>query len=56
MAYCPLSGVAFCAKSSELHGRLDPGLFFSALSQYLYLVKFFEWEIGYWPAWKKRIM
>jgi len=31
-----------------MHDRtLDWGLFFSAISQYLYLVKFFFWEMGY---------
>ncbi|KAK7234423.1 sterol delta7 reductase [Aureococcus anophagefferens] len=27
--------------------KLDPGLFLAAVSQYVYLVKFFVWEIGY---------
>ena len=39
--------MAFTWRSYTLHGRVDPGLFFCALSQYLYLVKFFVWEIGY---------
>ena len=29
------------------HGRLDPGLVLCAASQFVYLVKFFYWEIGY---------
>merc|ERR1712078_189290 len=35
-------------RSYTLHGNtMDWGLFFSAVSQYLYLVKFFMWEMGY---------
>jgi 7-dehydrocholesterol reductase len=43
-----LSGLSFCYKSYKMRGDvLDYGLFFSALSQFIYLVKFFIWEIGY---------
>jgi len=48
MTYWQLAGFSFCYKSYVLHGNMmDWGLFFSALSQYLYLVKFFLWEMGY---------
>lgn len=47
MTYWQLAGFSFCYSSYILHGNLDWGLFFSALSQYLYLVKFFVWEMGY---------
>eukprot|EP00581_Thalassiosira_minuscula_P010938 CAMPEP_0183714164 /NCGR_PEP_ID=MMETSP0737-20130205/8796_1 /TAXON_ID=385413 /ORGANISM="Thalassiosira miniscula, Strain CCMP1093" /LENGTH=525 /DNA_ID=CAMNT_0025943069 /DNA_START=36 /DNA_END=1613 /DNA_ORIENTATION=- len=48
MTYWQLAGFSFCYRSYALHGNvMDWGLFFSALSQYLYLVKFFFWEMGY---------
>eukprot|EP00546_Thalassionema_frauenfeldii_P015632 CAMPEP_0178909794 /NCGR_PEP_ID=MMETSP0786-20121207/8734_1 /TAXON_ID=186022 /ORGANISM="Thalassionema frauenfeldii, Strain CCMP 1798" /LENGTH=468 /DNA_ID=CAMNT_0020581963 /DNA_START=39 /DNA_END=1441 /DNA_ORIENTATION=- len=48
MTYWQLAGFSFCYRSYTLHGgELDWGLFFSALSQYLYLFKFFLWEMGY---------
>lgn len=48
MTYWQLAGFSFCYRSYVLHGNvMDWGLFFSALSQYLYLVKFFLWEMGY---------
>ena len=48
MTYWQLAGLSFAWKSYELHGgAVDYGLLLSALSQYLYLVKFFMWEIGY---------
>lgn len=47
MTFWMLAGVSYCCKSCELHGYLDPGLVLSALSQFLYLCKFFLWEIGY---------
>lgn len=47
MTYWQLAGLSFCYRSYTLHGSLDWGLFFSALSQYLYLFKFFLWEMGY---------
>jgi 7-dehydrocholesterol reductase len=48
MTYWQLAGLSFCYKSYTLHGGvLDWGLFFSALSQYFYLFKFFLWEMGY---------
>ena len=47
MTYWQLAGLSFAYKSYTLHGRWDPGLVLAAVSQYLYLVKFFAWEIGY---------
>lgn len=47
MTFWQLAGFSFCYRSYVLHGSIDWGLFFAALSQYLYLVKFFVWEMGY---------
>jgi len=48
MTFWQLAGWSYCYRSYTLHGNtLDWGLFFSALSQYLYLFKFFLWEMGY---------
>lgn len=48
MTFWQLAGFSFCYRSYVLHGnQMDWGLFFSALSQYIYLVKFFVWEMGY---------
>mmetsp|Transcript_10779 Transcript_10779/g.32273 ORF Transcript_10779/g.32273 Transcript_10779/m.32273 type:complete len:325 (+) Transcript_10779:176-1150(+) len=47
MTFWMLSGLSFAYKSYTIHGRVDWGLTLSAVSQYLYLVKFFLWEIGY---------
>jgi 7-dehydrocholesterol reductase len=48
MSFWQLAGFSYCYRSYMLHGQqMDWGLFFSALSQYLYLVKFFLWEMGY---------
>jgi len=47
MTFWMLAGISFCAASRELHGGLDPGLLLCALSQFLYLSKFYVWEIGY---------
>lgn len=48
MTYWQLAGFSFCYRSYILRGNvMDWGLFFSALSQYIYLVKFFVWEMGY---------
>jgi len=48
MTYWQLAGLSFCYRSYTLHGdTMDWGLFFSALSQYVYLFKFFLWEMGY---------
>lgn len=48
MTFWQLAGLSFCYRSYTLHGyTIDWGLFFSALSQYIYLVKFFMWEMGY---------
>ena len=44
MTFWQLAGFSFCYQSYAMHGnQLDWGLFFSALSQYLYLVKFYFW-------------
>ena len=44
MTFWQLAGFSFCYRSYVLRGNeMDWGLFFSALSQYLYLVKFFFW-------------
>ncbi|KAL3773782.1 hypothetical protein ACHAW5_002990 [Stephanodiscus triporus] len=48
MTFWQLAGLSYCYRSYVLRGNvMDWGLFFSALSQYLYLVKFFVWEMGY---------
>jgi len=47
MTFWQLAGVSFLARSYATHGFLDYGLLFAALSQYIYLFKFFMWEIGY---------
>ena len=47
MTFWQFAGISFCAASRELHGRVDPGLLLCALSQFLYLAKFYVWEIGY---------
>ena len=48
MTFWQLAGFSYCYRSYTLHDQqMDWGLFFSALSQYLYLVKFFLWEMGY---------
>jgi len=47
MTYWQLAGISFAAASYERHGVVDVGLWLCALSQYLYLVKFYVWEIGY---------
>lgn len=47
MTFWQLAGISFTAASYEAHGTLDPGLVLCALSQYLYLAKFYVWEIGY---------
>jgi len=47
MTFWQLAGISFAAASYEKHGAVDYGLWLCALSQYLYLVKFYVWEIGY---------
>mmetsp|Transcript_6500 Transcript_6500/g.16055 ORF Transcript_6500/g.16055 Transcript_6500/m.16055 type:complete len:431 (-) Transcript_6500:540-1832(-) len=48
MTFWQLAGLSFCYRSYILRGNtVDWGLFFSALSQYIYLFKFFLWEMGY---------
>jgi 7-dehydrocholesterol reductase len=47
MSFWQLAGISFAYKSYTLHGKMDPGIILCATSQYLYLVKFFIWEVGY---------
>jgi 7-dehydrocholesterol reductase len=48
MTFWQLAGLSFAYKSYTIHdGEIDYGLLLSAISQYLYLVKFFLWEMGY---------
>merc|ERR1719269_167782 len=47
MTFWQLAGACYTYRSYTTHGKLDPGLFLAAVSQYVYLVKFFVWEIGY---------
>lgn len=48
MTYWQLAGISYAYKSYTLHGnQWDYGLVLAALSQYLYLFKFFWWEMGY---------
>eukprot|EP00039_Didymoeca_costata_P019983 m.339615 g.339615 ORF g.339615 m.339615 type:complete len:483 (-) comp18886_c0_seq1:31-1479(-) len=48
MTFWQLAGLSFAYRSYTLHDNTwDWGLVFSAISQYLYLVKFFWWEMGY---------
>lgn len=47
MTFWMLAGISFSYRSYTLHGRIDPGIVLSALSQFLYLCKFYAWEMGY---------
>lgn len=47
MTFWQLAGLSFAYRSYTIHGELDYGLVLSAVSQYLYLFKFFWWEMGY---------
>merc|ERR1719277_2980191 len=47
MTFWMLAGLGYAHRSYTIHGSVDYGLLFSALSTYFYLVKFFLWEIGY---------
>lgn len=47
MTYWQLAGLSYAYRSFTLHGEPDWGLVLAALSQYLYLFKFFWWEMGY---------
>jgi len=47
MTFWMLAGLSFSYRSYTIHGQMDWGLLFGAISQYLYLVKFFWWEMGY---------
>ena len=47
MTFWQLAGLSFAYRSYTLHGVIDWGLVLSAASQFLYLAKFFLWEMGY---------
>jgi len=47
MTFWQLAGLSFAYRSYTIHGQVDYGLLLSAVSQYLYLFKFFWWEMGY---------
>jgi len=47
MTFWMLAGLSFTYRSYTIHGVWDYGLLLSAISQYLYLFKFFWWEMGY---------
>jgi 7-dehydrocholesterol reductase len=47
MSFWQLAGLSYAYRSYREHGTIDYGLLFAALSQYLYLFKFFWWEMGY---------
>jgi 7-dehydrocholesterol reductase len=47
MTFWQLAGLSFAYRSYTIHGKVDYGLLLSAISQYLYLFKFFWWEMGY---------
>jgi len=53
MTFWMLAGIGYLAADLQQNGNegnwesIKPGLFFTALSQFIYLVKFFKWEIGY---------
>lgn len=42
-----LAAISFLAASYQRHGEVDPGLALCALSTFLYLAKFYWWEVGY---------
>merc|ERR1719375_1169867 len=47
MTYWQLAGISFAYRSYTMHGSWDMAIVCSAIAQYVYLVKFFAWEIGY---------
>ena len=47
MTFWMVYGISATAASYEKHGQLDYGLMACSALTYLYLVKFFWWEIGY---------
>lgn len=47
MTFWMVAGLSFSYRSFTLHGEIDYGLLLGAVSQFLYLFKFFTWEIGY---------
>jgi 7-dehydrocholesterol reductase len=47
MTFWQLAGLSFAYRSYTLHNSVDYGLLLAAVSQYLYLFKFFWWEMGY---------
>ena len=47
MSFWQLAGLSFAYRSYTIHGKVDYGLLLAAISQYIYLFKFFWWEMGY---------
>ena len=47
MTFWMLFGISAAHASFAMHGTLDYGLMWNAIVTYVYLVKFFMWEIGY---------
>ena len=47
MTFWMLHGISCVAAGVQRHGELDPALVASAVSQWIYLFKFFWWEAGY---------
>lgn len=47
MSFWQLAGLSFAYRSYTIHGKVDYGLLLAAISQYVYLFKFFWWEMGY---------
>eukprot|EP00931_Biecheleriopsis_adriatica_P019417 TRINITY_DN13238_c0_g1_i1.p1 TRINITY_DN13238_c0_g1~~TRINITY_DN13238_c0_g1_i1.p1 ORF type:complete len:492 (+),score=88.36 TRINITY_DN13238_c0_g1_i1:44-1519(+) len=47
MTFWQLAGLSYAYRSYTMHNKVDYGLLMSAISQYLYLFKFFWWEMGY---------
>jgi len=47
MTFWQIAGISFAYRSYIIHRKVDPAIVLCALSQYLYLVKFYIWEIGY---------
>lgn len=47
MTFWQLAGLSFAYRSYTIHGTIDYGLLLAAISQYIYLFKFFWWEMGY---------
>mmetsp|Transcript_35314 Transcript_35314/g.68080 ORF Transcript_35314/g.68080 Transcript_35314/m.68080 type:complete len:503 (+) Transcript_35314:64-1572(+) len=47
MTFWMLAGLSYTYRSYTLHKQFDYGLLLSSVSQYIYLFKFFWWEMGY---------